>query len=328
MGPEEIWTQLRRPSAGLNARPHAASAEVWLALDPQNRRHLLVRAPEIGPGELLMSTRGLSATTDTLALEGQPEEVWVDIVCLEPAMDGTFATVSNDLSKEILLSPDNPVQAVRRTLNTWQWFWGVDPDSLSRSAALGLMSELWFIDRWARFPEVIPTWTGPTGNRYDFVSPIVSIEAKGTQVRTDGSSRHRISNLDQLADPESGSLYIFSLQAIPDLNAKNNLSALVQRLRGRLASRPDLLTLFDRRLGEAGWTPMLSERPEQQYRVVAEELYAVKEQFPRLTRESFPSGLPSGVDDVRYTIDLATCTGWRVATSPAQAADILAQLRL
>jgi hypothetical protein len=325
--PGAVWTSLRRPPIGLSARLHPESSDVWLALDSEGRRHLLVRAPDAELGQTLAETRGLRATTETLAIEGQDQDIWTDIVCLDPALNDTFVAVADNLAEEARLHPGDPVEAVRRTLRTWQWFWGVDPNALSVDSALGLFGELWFLDRWAPFPEAIDTWLGPTGHRHDFVSRETSVEVKATRTRTDGTAVHRIANLDQLAEPEAGDLYLFSLQAVHDPNAMNTLPGLITRIRNRLGSQADRLGVLDQRLGQAGWSPANADRHAQAYRIVAEELYRVGDGFPRLVRETFAAGIPIGVDGIRYTLDLAACAPWRIATLPPQAEEILAGLR-
>lgn len=325
--PGAVWTGLSRPQVGLSARLHPESSDVWLALDSEGRRHLLVRASEADLGQTLASTRGLRATTETLALEDQERDVWTDIVCLDPALNDTFVAVADNLAEEARLHPGDPVEAVRRTLRTWQWFWGVDPNALSPDSALGLLGELWFLDRWAPFPEAIDTWLGPTGHRHDFVSQETSVEVKATRTRTDGTAVHRIANLDQLATPETGDLYLFSLQAVQDPNAMNTLPGLVTRVRNRMGSRTDLLGVLDQRLGRAGWSPANADRHAQTYRIVAEELYRVGDGFPRLVRETFAAGIPVGVDGITYTLDLAACAPWRIATLPSQAEAVLVGLR-
>ncbi len=325
--PAETWAGLTRPIDNLTARLYPGSSNVWLALDSEGRRHLIVRASAAEPNQTLMATRGLRAMTALLAIEHEIECVWADIVCLDPALNDTFIAVANDLAETVGASLSDPLDAVRRTLRKWQWFWGVDPILLSGERALGLFGELWFIDRWAPFPDVLDRWLGPAGYRHDFIAVDVSVEVKATRVQSDGAVRHRIANLDQLSPPETGSLYLFSLQAVADPNAGNTLPGLVARLRSRLAHDPELINLLDQRLGQAGWSPAQSDRHLQPYRIVSEELYRVDDGFPRLTRESFAGGIPAGVDDIGYSIALAACSSWRVAVQPAQATDLLAALK-
>jgi hypothetical protein len=324
--PADVWADLTRPPEGLTARLHPASRNVWLALDADGRRHLIVRASGATPDQTLMATRGLRAVTVVLSIEQEPNDVWADLVCLDPILNDTFVTVANDLAEEVRINPSNPLEAVQRTLRTWQWFWGVDTSGLTGERALGLLGELWFIDRWAPFPKVLGSWVGPTGHRHDFSTPAISVEAKATRMHADGAVRHHIANLDQLTAPETGDLYLFSLHLISDPNAANSLPNLISRVRTRLTGHPDLVGIFDERLAQAGWSASTANRHSQAYRIVAEELYRVDEEFPRLTRESFVDGVPFGIDEIEYALDLAACGSWRIAVHPGQATQTLAAL--
>lgn len=321
-----IWDGLAVPSGALSARLHPDSRDVWLGVDRARRRHLLVRVPGADVGQHLLTTHGLKATTERLSVEDEAPDVWGDIVCLDVALNETFAAVADDLVAETRELPDDPLGAVHRTLRRWKWFWGVDGSGLSDEKAFGLFGELWFLDRWTTLPGSVGSWLGPTGSRHDFVSPAVSVEVKASRVRADGPVTHRITSLDQLADPETGDLYLFSLTATPDANASNSLPAVVTTIRSRLRAQPDTLGLFDRLLADAGWTPAAAEKHSQTFRVTAEELYRVDGRFPRLTHESFPSGLPAGIDNITYTLDLAVCIDHRVATEPDEGAAIIGVL--
>jgi hypothetical protein len=323
-----LWSALAVPTEAVSARLHPESAVVWLGIGPSGRRHLLVSASGEEAGQHLLTTHGLNATTERLSIEGAAPDVWVDIVCLNEALNDTFAAVADDLVAETKNSPTDVIGGVRQVLRKWKWFWGVDSSGLSDEAALGIFGELWFLDRWAGLPGAVASWLGPTGSRHDFVSPSVSVEVKATRVRSDGPARHRITSLDQFADPESGDLYLFSLTVTPDANASNSLPAIVGLIRTRLHGHPDVLELFDQRLAEAGWTPAAAEKHSQTFRIRAEELYRVGSEFPRLTDQSFPAGLPAGVDNVTYTVDLATCVDHRSATTPEHAAVLIGALAI
>lgn len=326
--PDDIWDRIARPATGnLNARRHPDSTQVWCALDDSGRRHLLVESDDdtSGPGHLL-SVRGLSATIDRLALDDQVDRAWIDIACLDPAMHDMFGTVASDLVHRVDRHPGEPARAVIDTLEAWQWFWGNRRGPLSDDEALGLFAELWFLDRWAPMPGALNHWTGPDRDRHDFVTGEVSVEIKATRVRTDGPARHRITHLDQLADPETGHLLLFSLQATPDQLASNSLTGLIERLQDRYRNDPTTSARLTDMLDRAGWDPRHSERHRQGLRVVAEELYAVEGDFPRLTRSTLTGGVPTGVDDITYSIDLAACASHRVATGPDNATDRLIPL--
>ncbi len=319
---EATWAALERPGHGLTAQLHPDSRDVWLAVDGSVRRHLLVRAPDAEVGRVLMTTRGLNAEIAEIAVEGGSLDVWADIMCIDSSLNRTFVAVAADLVVDTAAA-SSPLTAVEQTLRTWRWFWGVESGALSEAAASGLFGEMWFLDRWAPFPDAVTAWHGPNAVRHDFSSPQVSVEVKTTSAHSVGPPRHHIATLDQLDGPEAGSLFLFSLQAIPEPSAGNTLFSVIARVRERLADRRDLLTTLDRQLALAGWSPAIADEHRTAYRVAAERLYSVEGGFPRIIRNSFVGGLPNGVDDVGYSVDLAACADWLVASTPNDAAPLL-----
>ena len=119
---DEVWDNLHLPTGAMSARLHPESRDVWLGIDPSRRRHLLVRATGEDVGQQLLKTHGLKASTEQLAVEGEPSDVWVDIVCLDAALDGAFAQVADDLVAETRDDRTNTLDAVRQTLRKWRWF--------------------------------------------------------------------------------------------------------------------------------------------------------------------------------------------------------------
>jgi hypothetical protein len=65
-----------------------------------------------------------------------------------------------------------------------------------------------------------------------------------------------------------------------------------------------------------GYSPAHRDLYDAPFRVVAEELYRVNDGFPRLTASMLDGDVPAGVDSIAYTVDLAACMPWRVATAP------------
>lgn len=322
---ETVWSSLSRPTQGLKAQLHPDSSDVWLAVDADGRRHLLVLASGNQAGATLMATRGLHAMTAHISVESGPLEVWADISCTDRSLNRTFLSVAADLVSNTANSTD-AFAAVQQTLRTWRWFWGVDGAAMSEPDALGLFGEMWFLDRWAPFPAGVPTWHGAENDRHDFSTPKIAVEVKSTRSHGVGAPRHHVATLDQLDEPDAGPLFLFSLQAIPEASAGNTLNALINRLRGRLIGESELLSVLDSGLAVRGWTPAAADLHVTTYRVAAERLYQVGEGFPRLVRRSFPNGVPDGIDDISYSLDLAVCSQWLIASTPRDAAPLLADL--
>ena len=323
------WDRVERAAPGtLRASPSSSNAFVWYARDEHGCYHLLIQIDESEPVRELMTTKGLMARTTEFSPEGGPPALWIDVVCSDSANNEAFTR----LGAEIVTSSQSVVgserrEAVMMILQRWRWFWSYPASSLSEAAALGLFGELWFLRHWIPSRSAVRWWRGPLGDRHDFVHPQVSVEIKTTSERSDSPPRHRITHIDQLGDPETGELLLFSLVAIPDQLATDSLSSLVEELDTIMRDTPEEHLWWDR-LSSAGWRSAHADRHREPFRILSEALYVVDDAFPRILRRTFPHGEPPhGVDDISYSIDLSVVADTnRIATSPpAEALDPLAQ---
>jgi hypothetical protein len=320
---ESLWNSLE-PAAtagGLTGRaaPEIDSDEgILLAIDHGGRRHLLIPAAEGAETPSHPNIRGIEAIIDELRVEDRAPGRYFDVSCREPSMQENFSAVAAEILDAVREDRSHVGQSLEVIFNRWRWFWGVAPDALTPEAAVGLFGELWFLEYWLSPIDgrSLEAWVGPGGDRHDFKWTEASVEVKATRARSDGAARHRISTLDQLEDPESGDLYLFSLRVSPDPIGRNSLNRSVNRIRNALNQRPELLATFDERLGLLGYSPAHSQNYDTPLRVVAEELYRVEGDFPRLRADSFSDGVPAGIDRIAYTLDLAACADWLVATEP------------
>ncbi len=320
MTPEEFqsrWGELPLPpsTAQLEASEVTPGSGVWVARDHSNRQHLLVQIPD-GVTLEIAGTHGLGVAVARHRIPEHTDATYIDLICLDQAVAATFAAVAADIAEEAVLAD----AAARRgqvvtALNEWRWFWGVDPTRLSATGAIGLFGELWFLIRWAGVsPESVQAWDASNGARHDFQWARHSVEVKATSRA--GPAVHTIQHLEQLDDAETGELYLYSLRLSRDALAANTLSSLVEvaatALSGQPEARADLLT----KLGQRGYTPAGRDQSAVPYRVVEESLYKVHGQFPRLTRASFADGLPIGITNVSYQLDMNACISWRVGGDP------------
>jgi hypothetical protein len=163
----------------------------------------------------------------------------------------------------------------------------------------------------------VERWQATEAARHDFQWSAASVEVKTTASRVAGDPIHQIASLDQLADPEQGLLYLFSVQVCDDALATNTLHTLVEGLTADLHTDFAALTSLNEKLAARGYTPSDRQAASRSLRVIAERLYRVSAGFPRLVRPMFqPTGLPTGVVEVGYAIDLAACAQWLIATAP------------
>lgn len=321
MNAEELdatWRALRTPD-----NPHLlegvdlAGSQVWAAVDFEGRRHLLIQVPAVAEAPTT-KTRGLRVTVGRHRVQGIESAQYLDLVCLSTDATTTFTAVAADIGASAgpVAQPDR-VAVVAEALSRWQWFWGVEAGSLSEREALGLFAELWFLHRWAGdATSAVQAWTASAGSRHDFQWPERSVEVKATSRRVGGAVLHRIEHLDQLADPEQGNLFLFSLRVVKDQLAQNTLPSLVDHVAHNLHGNPSILDEFFRKLSQRGYSPAHRSRHEVPYRMLGEYLYFIGPGFPRLTQDSFADGLPVGITDVSYVIDMATCDLWLRAKSP------------
>jgi hypothetical protein len=247
-----------------------------------------------------------------------PEALYIDLACLDAAQNPTFCAVAEDLLIVLGHSSTAAREAVIRTLVRWRAFWSSRTAGLSREEALGLFGELWFLRRWMGPVTVreASRWLATPHARHDFQWPEASVEVKTAATTAVGGPVHRISGLDQLDDPVSGQLYLFSLQVTDDALAGNTLAGLVRSLADDLRDSEETLLLVNDKLAGYGYNPAEAEAYERRLRVISERLYIVGQGFPRLTRRTFGSGLPEGIGDITYTLAISACARWLVAGAP------------
>lgn len=319
MTPQEYlarWGALEAPASSieLQAAEVVVGSRVWIARDDGQRLHLLVLVEE---GAVLPAAlpRGLGVAIGRHRIAGLPDAVYVDLVCLDQEMTLAFATVAAEVTEAVVnIAPSERLPDLTAVLNKWQWFWSADVARMSINDAIGLFGELWFLLRWATLTrESISGWNVYDQSRHDFQWTERSVEVK-TSSRA-GAVLHTIQSLDQLAPPETGQLYLFSLHIARDALASNTLASLVDSAISQLADAPAARELLLGKLNDRNYTPV-AEGSQIAYRVTEESLYSVSGEFPRLTWGSFSKVLHPAITDVSYRVNMNACSEWQVATSP------------
>ena len=327
MTPEELetsWSAIPPPTGSDNICGRRAvglpnDRPVYLALDGRGQRHLLIQIPEGTTPINQRGTNGLDVLTSRFRIASNAEALYVDLVCVNPNQHATFSAVAHDFIRSLQGSAGPLRDSILGALARWRLFWSAGTGGMSPEDSLGLFGELWFLRRWLGLVSLrtLGGWQATSAARHDFQWPAASVEVKTTAVHASGDPIHRITGLDQLSEPEHGQLYLFSLQTREDALAANTVHSLVAGISAGFESDLEALAAFNEKLAARGYTPADDKSPARKFRVIAERLYRVDQGFPRLTRSTFtPAGLPAGVVDLSYGIDLSACQPWLVAASP------------
>lgn len=324
---EDMWLRLSNEGdLGSTLWTRRAAPEIiqrlFAALDSNARRHLLV---QLSPDDNEVQdhhSRGLSVITRELLGKGNEAGRYIDITCLDPSGHDGLDLLGGEIADRIASGREQADECVVRVLSKWRRFWGQSPKQiLSRDAQIGLFAEIWFLSVWL-IPirgalDSVQGWRGPFGSRHDFEWQAQSIEAKAT-TSTRGHI-HYINGIDQLDPPNGGTLRLFSMQLREEAGAEHSLPSVVAFCRALLDAEHEATILFDFALEQSGYSP--AHEPEYEnllLRVVEEGLYVVRDDFPRLGRESFMNGIPPGVERIAYEINLSAFQHLRVAFSPNQ----------
>lgn len=329
----DVWTHLEkaRPTGdNLTARPAVPGTKTRLqcAIDSAGGRHLLIALHADEHDLRDTQSRGLMVVARDLVVRGEPTARCLDIQCLDAAGHDAFDLIGGELATELSRTGSSPAESVKRVLARWRRFWGQPPRSLlTREEIIGLFAEIWFLFVWL-YPtvgpgEAVKRWRGPFGARHDFEWVGKSVEVKAT---TSSRGRiHRINGMDQLLPPEQGELLFFSIRLREEAGATNTLPSLLHSVLKDLESDDDAVSRFETALVQTGYSSAHDEEYLKIHiRVVEEGLFAVRDDFPRLTSQQLSAGVPAGIERVEYEINLSTFDQLRIARIPAEASGLLA----
>lgn len=329
----EIWQQIESAlPAGdeLIGRPAApgTTPRLLAAVDSRGRRHLLIQL-QTGDEEFRdTSSRGLTADTANLTVKSSESARYINIVCEDPVGYAMLDLVAGEVADRLHIQGAAPAEIVSRVLAKWRRFWGQLPRQLlTQEARVGLFAELWLLAYWlvpaVGITQAVRMWRGPYGARHDFERAGLSIEAKGTS-STRGRI-HKINGIQQLEPPEGGRLLFFSLRLREEAGATNTLPMLVRACRDIVSPDPDAEGLLETALISAGYLEIhANEYSRTHWRVIEELLLGTGEGFPKITTNKFAAGVPSGVEELDYTINLNTFDSFVLARRATDATQLLA----
>lgn len=324
----EVWARLANEEVrgealwARRAMPDVVERLV-AALDSDGRRHLLIQLEPSEAGTEDSQSRGLGVTTRELEIPSHEPGRYLDITCHDATGYAAFDLIGGEIAERLAARAETAAEIVTRVIAKWRRFWGQSPKPLlSREKQIGLFAEVWFLSHWliSRLGagDAVSSWRGPFGARHDFEWLGRSVEVKAT-TSTRGRI-HRINGLDQLVPPDQGDIFFFSLHLREEAGATNSLPSAITACCSQLDGYPHALSQFESVLAQAGFSiAHESEYDKLRFRIVGQGLFAVRDDFPRLTATQLQTGLPFGIEHVEYDINLSTFGHLCLANRPDQA---------
>lgn len=160
---------------------------------------------------------------------------------------------------------------------------------MSFSRQKGLLGELLYFRKLQESysnDEVISFWKGPEGYDQDFQMGNTWVEVKTVSL---AASTVRISSLEQLRQDVEGTLVVFVLEQSSAGKKLVNLVDTVNSIKKSLNLDVLSLSRFEAKLSLLGYKQADEGKYRKNtFRIVEEREYAVKTDFPKLTKESVP----------------------------------------
>jgi len=309
---ESLWLQIQKP---LGEELHAKhiflelSRKFFIGLDRLGFRHILIESSNEDHSSLSMQFRGVQVVIKELVVSGGIQKTYIDLICREPAGHHIFNSIGGEIAQKIADRGEesDSIEVITAILAKWKHFWGnYTQGVMTLEEQIGLFGELFFIRYWLipRYGErVILAWQGPSGGRHDFVFGDNSIE-----VKTSSSSNghiHRINGVDQLDNPQVGSLYLFSLWIRQTEQSDHSLISVIDSLRDLLDQDADIRSAFESLLSSSGYSEIQrAEYEKRKYEILEAAFFLVDQHFPRITQNSFSPALPNQIEQLVYSLNL------------------------
>lgn len=318
---EELWQTLEvetqgLPLAGIQLRRiHPESPrDVYLGFKkPDDRRVFLLRVSQehLPTTGVLPSLRGVEPFAAILPADA-PAHGSLGLMLREIRYADIFTALVSDLAGHVARQPDDAggVEAFLARLGKWQKFLENHSEGLSEEAQRGLYGELRFL-RDHILPrlgaEGASGWTGARRTPQDFQFPGCAVEVKTSSAKQ--LQTLRISSERQLDGAHVEVLFLYHLSLEPLRGTGETLPQIVAAVRSLLPEGTTTRVHFEDALIEVGYLDAHAGRyAAVGYSVREENLFQVRESFPRLIE----SDLSDGVGEVSYSISVAACRRFTV----------------
>lgn len=274
---------------------------VLLALDGENRRHLLIPVSVNERSVEDRKSRGIHISFTEL-IDNGTARTFVDVTCQISELRELFSYVVIDMLAAIQTPHVSTSRICSRVLERWRELLNSSRGTvISTEKLIGLYGELIYLrELISRKPISLDFWKGPESGKQDFSNGRLAIEIKTTQVR-----HGRIVSVhghQQLETPTNGELYLAVMKIEEGSEADLSIPDLVSSILSYGVSASELMD----KLSKVGYFFIdTGHYRTRRFRIVENSFYFVDSNFPKIVSDSFLVGrLPVGILRLDYQIDL------------------------
>ena len=313
----EAWTALEatRGGKGITRQRIAPQApiDIHLAVEhPGGTRMVLFGIPHADLAKAFDIPQATGISIRAVPAAAETGWGYAEVRLADGRYSELFVSLADDLVGEVMAaeSPDMAINRLSDRLRRWEAFLKVvDPSGLSQERRAGLFGELHVL-REHLIPldpaAAVSAWVGPMGAHQDLQAPGWAVEVKTSRTKVPISVR--ISGERQLDDIGLEFLGLAHIGLEQRRHSGETLPEMVASVRMMLSGTP-AAERFEASLFAAGYLADHEPRyADDGYLIRFDELFAVRDSFPRLTERD----LPRGVGEVAYSIEIAALGGFRI----------------
>jgi hypothetical protein len=313
----ETWESLGAPNAGhglvrTRVSPHAP-IDIFVAVEhPSSAKLVLFGLDAAEQAALIDLPQASGIRVQAIPTPNDSGWGYAEVRLVDGRYDEVFTALANDLADHVSRARDGSVAIGRLVdrLRRWEAFLKlVGPEGLSHERRAGLYGELHVMRRHLLPIDkdvAVMTWVGPQGAFQDFQAPRWAVEVKTSRTKEPVSVR--ISGERQLDDLGLDFLGVAHIGLEERRNSGETLPEIVASVRAMLADTAVAETFEGQLLG-AGYLSIHESRYQSDgYLVRFDELFHVREGFPRVTERD----LPSGVGELSYSVVASALNDFRV----------------
>lgn len=304
------------------------SGDFWQELERTNHAGVLTRIDESHPGDfyaalnehfqrglVLFSADELPSVPEMENLDVEssqrPDGTWRNCLWVKDrALYDLFSVLVSDiLESSRNMRVEQMAQYTAARVTHWHSLLESGSGGLALFQLRGILAELEVLKQLIILvgpARAIEGWHGPLGGAQDFILSDARIETKAIGF---SARRIKITSAEQLhADGATLRLATVAItESLPDADGSITIAESVRSVAELLAHSPEASDEFSKRLGFAGVGDPSQIR--YHFRLGAMRVYAVGEQFPKIT----PPMLSVGVDTVSYCLQIASLAEFETA---------------